>query len=375
MPSVNSSQLERFLGPEALEQISASMARWYGPPVAMAHVPGNVWAQPGGDFSGRIAAGGFATAACLVEDLGRRAKRALRRWSRRQLTTSNAGFSSLSDLISETTVAGKRQDLFFQKAGTTRVVGATNSLWRVGNQPAAGTAASAAPAGVAPTRATLGALPFNNAAVGGDTTHFVGAQGLLATAAPTALLMYDRIYSVAKTMNSTATEAVSGSPTRYQNTVAGSVDSAEGNFLFVECGTALAATAHNWATCLYTNQAGTTGRTLPTLAGNSANIANRIDHPVGQWFAPLAAGDIGIRALTQMQCSAAVATGTIDFVIGHPIAWLPFPALGLPSIVDGINTAFNLVRIFDDACLAFLEPFAAATTASTYTGTVTAVAG
>jgi hypothetical protein len=177
-------------------------------------------------------------------------------------------------------------------------------------------------------------------------------------------------------MNSTATESVTGVPTRYQSTTGGAADSAEGNFLFVEVGgTALAATAHNWTTCLYTDQSGNTGATLPSLTGNSAAIVRRLDHPTSQWFAPLATGDTGIQQLDQMQCSAAVATGVVNFVIGHPLAWLPCPVVNMVCISDGLNSAFNLARIFDDAALAFLEVSKPATTATTYTGSFTTVAG
>ena len=96
---------------------------------------------------------------------------------------------------------------------------------------------------------------------------------------------------------------------------------------------------------------------------------------VTMWFAPLASGDFGIKALTQMQCSAAVATGAIDFVIGHPIAWMPCPFAQVVCVTDGINTAFSMARIFDDACLAFLDVMKPSSTAVTYTGTFTTVRG
>lgn len=365
-------QLERWLGKETVEQLSARMRDWYGPPVAIAGVPGRVFAHRGGDFRGRIASGVASTALCMSEDFLRRFPRAARRWARKQASQANAGFTSLSDLISEAT-AGKRIHMQFQKAGATGVVAVTNSLWGLGAQPAAGANASAAPGGDAPTSATTGAHPYANP-TSGDTLHFVGGQ-VLASAINT-LLLYDRIFQVNKTMNSTATEAVTGVPTRYQSTTAGSADSAEGNFLFVEVGgTALAATAHNWTVCQYTDQGGTTGVSLPSLAGNSAGIVRRLDHPVGQWFAPLATGDTGIKALTQMQCSAAVATGVINFVIGHPIAWMPAPIANIACLVDGINTAFNLVRVFDSAALAFLEVTKPATSATNYNVQLDFVAG
>lgn len=369
MFSTHSDKLERWLGPDEVDRISHGMKGWYGPPIAVCNIPGSkIYATKDGDFIGTIKAGGMMS---LFEYNLDRLKRAYRTWNRRQLHQFGMGFTSLGDLIAEAT-AGKKQDLWFQKVGTTGVVAATNSLFKVGNQPAAGSAAAAAPGGTAPSSATTGALPFNNPS-GGDTTHFTTGNVVPSSGANT-LLMYDRIFAVAKTMSSAATEAVTGVPTRYQNTTAGTADSAEGNFLFVEIGTALGATAHNWTVCQYTDQSGTTAVSLPSLTGNSSGIVNRLDHPTGQWFAPLATGDTGIKALTQMQCSASV-TGAVDFVIGHPIAWMPCPISSTLFVVDGINSAFSLTRIFDSACLAFLEVMKGATTATTYTGGVTIVSG
>jgi hypothetical protein len=238
--------------------------------------------------------------------------------------------------------------------------------------PAAAANASNAPDGDAPTKATLGALYFNN--VSPDTLHFVTGNTTASVIANT-LLLYDRIFQVNKTMASTATEAVTGVPTRYQNTTPGAADFAGGNFLFVEVGgTALAATAHNWTVCLYTDEGGNSS-TLPSLTGNSGAIVRRLDHPARQWFAPLANGDYGVKELDQMQCSASVATGVINFVIGHPLAFMSHPVANMVCVLDGINTAFNLVRIFDNAALAFLEVCKPATGATTYSGIITLVSG
>jgi len=90
---------------------------------------------------------------------------------------------------------------------------------------------------------------------------------------------------------------------------------------------------------------------------------------------PLQTGDIGVMDLAQMQCSAAVATGVINFVIGHPLAMFPCPIASIACQIDGINTAFSLARIFDDAALAWLELNKPATGATNYTMSVTAVHG
>jgi hypothetical protein len=149
---------------------------------------------------------------------------------------------------------------------------------------------------------------------------------------------------------------VTGVPTRYQSTTQGAEDSAENNFLFIEVQTALAATAHNWTVCTYTDQSNNAGATLPTVTGVSSAIVNRLDMPAPRWFCELASGDTGIQALTQMQCSAAVATGAIGFVMGHPIGWMPIDSTVFAGNVrdEKISSAINMARIFDDACLAML---------------------
>lgn len=363
----HSGRLERWLGTAHVEHVSNAMKNWYGPPIAIGGVPGNVWAHRGGDFSGPIKAGQFLTA---VDFAVMRLKRALRDSTRRQQYQLNAGFTSLSDLISEAT-GGKRRDFQFSKVGSTGVVGVTNSLWGLGNYPAAGANAAAAPGGESPTDATAGAFGFTNPA-GGDTQHFV--SGFARADFVNTLLAYDRLFQVNKTMNASTTEAVTGVPTRYQSTSVGD-DYVGGNFLFVEVGgTALAATAHNWTVCTYKDQADASS-TLPSLVGNASAIVRRLDHPAGQWYAPLETGDVGIKALTQMQCSAAVATGVINFVIGHPLFWLPIPIVNMICVADGINTAFNLVRIFDDAAIGFLEVTKPATNATSYVGNFITVAG
>ena len=366
--TTNASKLERWLGKEQVEQISSSMRNWYGKrPILIGGVPGagGVWCGRGGDFVGKIDGGDFVG---LAERCVERVDHAISKVAGRHRMH---GFSSLSDLINEATNFGKRNNFTFNKAGTTAVVGGTNSLWRVGPSPAAGAVASNAPGGNVPTDETQGAFFFVNPS-SPDTQHFVRAD-VMSSVAPRTLLMYDRIFQVNKTMASTATETVSGAPTRYQNTTDDQPDSADGNFLAIEIQVALANTAHNWTVCTYTDQNGNAG-TLPSLTGNASGIANRLDHPLHQWFAPLATGDIGIRTLTQMQCSASV-TGTVAFVIGHPIAFLPCVVANMITIVDGINTAFNLSRIHNDAALAFLDVNAPATTAPTFNGMIATASG
>lgn len=374
MRHTHSDRLERWLGADKVAQLSAAMcnrdAKWYGKPIAVHGVPGLVYATKDGDFIGAIDAGYEVSAIDRAEDIIRRHHR-MQRARMARVRRQSGAIGSLDQALAAYFGGGNRT-FSFNKAGTTGVVGATNTLWFVGSQPAAGSAAAAAPGGTVPTDATTGSWAFDNPASG--TQHFVFGNPIASVAANT-LLLYDRLFSVTKTMNSSTTEAVTGVPTRYQSTTAGAADSAENNFLMIECRTVLAATAHNWTVCTYTDQSNNTGATLPSVTGNSSNIVNRLDQPVGTWFCPLASGDTGIRNLTQMQCSAAVATGAIDFTIGHPIAFMPCGIANFVCEKDGLTTSISLERIFDDACLAFLEICKSATTATTYTGTFTTLRG
>jgi hypothetical protein len=229
---------------------------------------------------------------------------------------------------------------------------------------AGGAAGAAAPGGTAHTSANTGALAFNNPASG--TLHLTGAD-FTASVANQSLLLYDRLFSVAKTASSTNPETVTGVPTRYQSTTATAFDYIGGNFGFIEVGSAnLGATAHNWKVCTYKDQADADS-TLPSLTGNNGGIADRLDHPVQQWFAPLESGDVGIKAWTQMQNSASV-TGATNFCIGHPIGFMLFPIINTFFPFDWITNRDLAPRIFDNACLALLQVVATSASATTYTG-------
>lgn len=358
-------QVERWLGAEKVAKMRADMRGWYGRPICLLDVPGSLWITADGDFVGHINGGFFASAYDFMEDKLRRLWRAS---GRVQHGYANVGFASISDaLLRASSGYGQHPGGAFNKVGPTGVVGVTSSLHKLGPQPAAGVAAAAAPGGTAYVDSDTGGMIFTNPASG--TLHLVGAD-VSCSVINNTLLLYDRLFAVAKTMASTGTEAVTGVPTRYQSTTPTAADYIGDNFGFVEVGlTALAATAHNWTTCLYTDQANASS-TLPSLTGNSAAIVHRLDHPVQQWFAPLAAGDNGIKAWTQMQCSASVATGLVNFVIGHPIGWMSFPVINSVLPFDWLTNRNQGPRIFDDAYLAFLEVNKPATGATTYTGQI-----
>ncbi len=359
MRPVHEQQIERWLGAEKVAHLRRCMRGWYGRPINLRDVPGSVWITKDGDFVGTFGRGYYMSALDTLEDFWR----GLGRQRHGQFA---AGFASISDALSRAS-QGFSQHRVLNKIGPTGVVGVTSTLWRVGPQPAGGAAGAAAPGGTAHTSANTGALIYANPASG--TLHLVGAD-IAASVINNSLLLYDRLFSVAKTMNSVTAEAVTGVPTRYQSTTALNEDYIGDNFGFIEVGgTALANTAHNWTVCTYTDQANAAS-TLPSVTGNASAIVDRLDQPASQWFVPLESGDVGIKAWTQIQCSATVATGLINFCIGHPIGFMAFPVINSLLPFDWLTNRDQAPRVFNDACLAFLEPLKPATGATTYTGRI-----
>lgn len=374
--ATNSSRLERWLGTESVEHLSQSVRGWYGPPIAVAGVPGSVWACGDGDFRGPIACGQYSHALDFAQQ---RLKRVFRDVSRAQSRTLNMGFSSLPDLISEAS-NGKRLIFPFSKAPGNlphEIAGNCVSLWRSGTQPAAaGAPITLPPDGNALDSSSAGSFKFTNP-TSPETQHFLGGYPVMSSDSNT-LLIYDRLFHVAKTMNDTTAEPMTGVPTRYQSQTSTDADYIGGNFLFMEINGQLpgGGVNHNWTVCTYTDQDGNAS-TLPSVVISNSNDqeAMILDMPLRTWFAPLAGGDVGVKALTQMQCSVAIATGSITFAIGHPIAFMPCPIANVVCQADGINSAFNLVRILDNACLAILALNRPGTTTTTYIGRFETVSG
>lgn len=351
-------QLERWLGSAVvMEGIARKTAGWYGKPIPIIGVPGHVSIRGDGEFVGPIRGGHFASLADYSWD---RLSRAMRR----QLSTANVGFASLSDLITEATTGGKSQVLRMNKTGVAAAaVSASQPLWAQGALPVAGANAAAAAGGTSPINTTTGAL--GQADPGGtDTLHLTTAT-IVATVVG-ALMMYDYYFGVNNSVNATNT-AVTGVPTRYQSTAAA------GSFASGRVTTVLSVTATNF-TLTYMDQAGNTAEAAAAVTGRVSSAVQQMPFTAPQWFIPLNAGDTGIRKITNIQSSGAN-TGVVDWFLGMPLCIVPCPIANVPFILDGINSAFNLVRIQTAASLAFMEYYKSATTATTYDGTIQLVAG
>lgn len=280
-----------------------------------------------------------------------------------------AGFSSLSDLISEITAGGKRQDLSFTKAGTAGIAARSNSLWNVGSVPAAGGVGGTTGTGAATTRTTTGALTQADPG-GADTSHITGGvfQGSVGTQM---LLLYDRLWGMTHTMTVDPRSVdTANPPTRYQTAAL-----APGNFISGEVTTVLPAATPTIA-FTYVDQDGNAAEAGPALSTiASAAAVNTIPFTAPNWKYPINTADTGVRSITNVDLSAAMASGVVTWFIGHPLMWIPIPTANVPVVIDGINSYIQLAQVLTGACLAFLEISKGATTATNWWGNLTLVSG
>jgi hypothetical protein len=365
--ATHAQRLERWIGRQSVEEISVRMRDWYGPPIPLMGVPGRVYACGGGDFCGPIRGGHFMN---LAEYAAARFQRVLRATKRIRYGELNTGFASLSDLITEATTGGKKQVLAFQKVGIAApAVGASQSLWRVGALPVAGAAAAGAPGGTVLSRTSTGAFGQTNPG-GTDTQHFINAYAVATAAQGSSLLLCDYLAATNMNYNSNVAQAITTVPTRYQTTVL-----APGNFQGTNVTTALGATPAN-VTLTYVDDQGNAAENGSAQAVRISSAADTSPTTAPTWFYTLNAGDRGLQKLTSFILSAAMGSGAADRGIFHPLAIIPgINVANQPMFIDGINSAFNFERIYDDACLMFWEWFKSATAANTYTGSFTTCAG
>jgi len=370
---VPSGQLERWYGVEAMKRVSGAM-REVPFPAPLLDCPGSVWAMPGGDFIGSLKCGSEMSAIDRAVDVLRRQRAAAIARGGSQHGRLNA-FASLDALIAAVS-GGKAQYLNFAKTGVaSSAIGGSMDLWTRGTVPAAGAAGGALPGGTSPTNATTGNWGFVNPA-NANTGHYLAIE-VSASVINNTLGIIDRLFAAAVNPNSTATQAVTGTFSRYQSGTGTAADYIGGNFAFPSNPTTvLAATGHNWTVCQYTDQGSNAAQSFPSTAGISACPVGQIDLVVGQnsWFMPFASGDTGVKALTQVQSSAAVATGTMDWVVAHLIGLIGCPVANLVCVGDALYTAMQLTSIFDNACLSAIEMPKPATTATSYSGRVSIVA-
>jgi hypothetical protein len=282
------------------------------------------------------------------------------------------GFASLSDLISEATAGGKRQQLRYAKTSTitAAAVGDNQDLWNVGANPVAGAVAAAAAGGTSYDNTTQGGLQQKNPG-GADTLHLTTWLGQATVASN--ILLYDRLRAWLVS-EGTASNAITGTQTRY-NGAAGTLSYPASSFVSSRITTVRAANA-NTVAFTYKDQDNSAAEANTAAAMISSGAVGRpcTGGPQGTWALALNTTDTGIYEVTNITYSG-TSTGVSEFVHGYPLAILPCIVANIGFVLDGINSAFNLVQIQASACLAFFEFSKTTTAVDTYSGLITLVSG
>lgn len=277
------------------------------------------------------------------------------------------GFSSMDDFITETTANGK-----FWRADWNKITGA--AAYAAGRwydmSPLNGTPVANAWTGTAlacqNVSDTNGFGLWHGGNVSTDTKHLLNAAAVtaVATGVPAQLMLVDmQCYYPGISTNSATAQTLTGTPTlRYTNGV--------GVRAYFVITTGSGATAHNIAIS-YTNNAGTSGRTLPVTTSMTASaIVPHIAHSgtaannYGP-FLPLASGDTGIQSVQTVTMSAASGAGVGALVLARPIMSIPLTTAAIASERDFVNQLPSFPQIKDGACLTWLYFAGAATAAST----------
>lgn len=290
------------------------------------------------------------------------------------------GFSSLDDMVSEMG-AGKlwRADWNKNALPTTAQ---TAGMWydlacgagNPGSDTAYGSGTNKAFQALDDTSTTSPGIQHGGN-VSSDTKHLLNASvvSAAATSAPAVFMLVDRLgFYPITTVTTTGNQAL-------DNTVVfptGRHTNGEGLRAYVVCSSGAATTAMGAGTpniqITYTNQAGTSGKTTPTVlpAGTTTAAKGNIVYSgtgAGKYgpFLPLAAGDSGIQSVQQFNLSATYTSGVLNLVICRPLAVLPITTIGVASERDFLNSVPSLPRIYDGANLSWLMYAGAATPVNT----------
>jgi hypothetical protein len=279
------------------------------------------------------------------------------------------GFSSQDNLIASITVDGQVGRIDYQK--TTAVAGVAGTWTDLGT--ATGSTPVDAYAGtsltfVATDDTYSGGAVYHGGDVSTATKHFLNASASVfaAAGAPWILLCVDQVgYVPITSTDVTGTGSRTVTMTPISNTGAKVDRWANGAGLRAYFSTKVAPTAGgpNLTTFTYTNQAGTTGKTLGATVGFAATpVTGMIPHSGNAAtrygpFLPLAAGDSGIRDIENFTLSGGTAyTGTGQLVLHlvRPLWQIPIPASGILTERDFVNQLPSLPKIPDGACIRFL---------------------
>ena len=249
-------------------------------------------------------------------------------------------------------LAGMRPPDDFLKIGAATVVGRHYSPFYVAGLPGAAVAPTPGLAGAALTT-YAGQIPWTNPASGNSyLARFAATCNVLGT-----LLLCDRLWHNSGIVVTAATSQTINSvqwPSRDRN----GTTNGDNILIGAEVSTVMGAGTPTW-TMGYTNQAGTTGRSIVTGAQPATMVPGS--------FIPiqLAAGDTGVRSIQTWQQSATMTSGVYHLVAYRILARVPVVLANSDAVVDALTGGF--VRLYDNT-VPFLLWLPATTTAPTLQG-------
>lgn len=250
-------------------------------------------------------------------------------------------------------VAGMRPpESYFKIGATMKAVGQHHSHWYSTGRPGAGAAPSAGINGAAVTAPLAGAIPHTDPGSGNSYLARFGATASVAGQ----FLLCDRLWANSG-LNLTITTLQSITPAtlpaRDRDGTTNGVDVLAALEWSVVGGAGTPV-----VTLTYTDEAGNTGVTTTFTGVTTPNV--------GTFFIwPLAAGDLGVRAVTGYQQNATWTSGTAHIVLFRILAVLENTAANIGNAVDAVTG--GMPRIYDGS-VPFIVQIPTATTATNITG-------
>ncbi len=232
-------------------------------------------------------------------------------------------------------IAGLGKPNSFGKIGAgTQVAGRWYSPFYVGGISGAAAAPTPGVAGAALTT-YAGQLPFTNP---GSGNSYLARLTAMSTQTGR-LRICDRLWhnsGLSVTTPTAQTVTSAAFPARDRN---GAISGAD-VYIGVEVSTVMGSGAGNYSLSSYTNSAGGTGRVGGTVAYASTM-------PVGTFTElPLAAGDVGVGAISSFTASVSQTTGAYSLVAYRVLADIDLPLANVGYALDAIATGFP--RLYDN---------------------------
>lgn len=239
--------------------------------------------------------------------------------------------------------AGKQAVTYTKTAAVTTVAATRYTVAQANGNPGAMTlAATGTPSGQVPTDA-IGGCPTINA-FGGGATGYLTRVAFNSSVVQT-LELWDKVYAVGITtaqLGTLQTLTLSAQPS-YSGRMPGGTDYSNTR-IFVEITNTMSASATT-INVTYTNESGTTGRTVAATSGSLSGFV------AGRWVElPLQAGDDGVQKIESVVIGGATnAAGALNVIVARRL-WRGRVAVVNGAQTDGLDRT-GMPQVFADSAI------------------------